>query len=62
MKLFRVKEWPVLELTVFKITCLAFGMMFGAYLTEFVKQHLWIFLAVAIAGWIKVTYFYYVQK
>jgi putative Mn2+ efflux pump MntP len=60
--LFRVKKWPVVDLTIFKWTTALFGIMIGAYFSDFVKQHIVTIAILAALGAIRVCYFYYFKK
>ena len=47
MKLFRTKVWSPLDIGSLKWCCILFGMIAGAYLSEFTKSHVWVF-AIAV--------------
>ena len=47
MKLFRTKVWSPLDIGSLKWCCILFGMIVGAYLSEFTKNHVG-FFAVAV--------------
>ena len=59
MKLFRTKMWSPLDIGSLKWCCILFGMIAGAYLSEFTKSHVWYFAVAAVLFMIKptVTYF-----
>jgi FtsH-binding integral membrane protein len=48
MKLFRKKVWSPFALTCLKWYSLLVGMVVGAYFSEFVKRHVWLFLVLAV--------------
>ncbi len=58
MCLYKTKRWPPMELGVFKLACLAVGMLLGSYLSGFVQQYLWVFVAVAVLASVRVCVFY----
>lgn len=62
MKIFRVKEWPIVDLAVFKWTTALFGAIIGAYFSDFIKQNILIIAVLAFLGWVRVFYFYYIKK
>ncbi|MBP6964143.1 MAG: hypothetical protein KBC96_07045 [Armatimonadetes bacterium] len=59
MKLFRTKTWSPMSVASLKWCCILFGMIAGAYLSDFTKSHVWFFAAGAVLLSIKpfVTYF-----
>jgi hypothetical protein len=59
MKLFRTVKWPPISVGSLKWCCILFGMIAGAYLSEFTKSHVWFFTAAAVLLAIKpmITYF-----
>lgn len=48
MKLFRTKVWRPVDLGLFKWANILFGMIVGAYLADFVKDYLWLFIIAVI--------------
>ena len=59
MKLYRTKEWTMLDIGLLKWSCIFFGMILGAYTSIFVKNNLWIFIALVVILAIKpiISYF-----
>lgn len=59
MKLFRTKVWPAFDIALLKWCCILLGMIAGACLADFTKQHVWLFAAAAVLLGIKpaVSYF-----
>jgi hypothetical protein len=49
MGIFRTKVWWWGDIGLLKWSSLLFGMIAGAWLADFVKQNLWIFVVIAIA-------------
>ena len=43
MKLFRSKIWSPFDIACLKWCCILIGMIAGAYLAEFTKQHVLVF-------------------
>jgi len=48
MKLFRTKIWYWWDSGILKLCCILLGMIAGAYLSDFVKGHVWTFAVVAV--------------
>ena len=59
MKLFRDKKYSVIDIGLIKWSCILFGMILGAYLSEFTLRYIWLFIIAAVILAIKpiVTYF-----
>ena len=59
MKLLRSKVWSPLDIGCLKWSCIFFGMIVGAYFSEFTKQYIWLFAVAVILLAIKplVAYF-----
>ncbi|MFO7709006.1 MAG: hypothetical protein R6V84_12600 [Desulfobacterales bacterium] len=49
MKWFRTKAWKPLDLACLKWSSILFGMIIGAYLSDFTKRFVWLFAAAVIA-------------
>lgn len=48
MKLFRKKAWRPIDLVMLKWSMILLGMVLGALLADFVRQNIWVFLAVGL--------------
>ena len=48
MSLFKTKRWWWLDIGLLKWSAIIFGMIAGAYLSDFVKQYVWVFVSVAV--------------
>jgi len=59
MKLLRSKVWSVVDIGCLKWACIFSGMIVGAFLSEFIRRHVWLFVIAAIVLAIKpvVSYF-----
>ncbi len=59
MNLFRDKKYSFIDIGLIKWSCILFGMVLGAYLSEFTLRYLWLFIIVAVILAVKpiVTYF-----
>lgn len=57
--MFKARHWPVLEIGIFKWTCILFGMIIGAYLADFVKTYVWVLAPIAALGTFRVLTFYF---
>lgn len=62
MKLFRTKVWSWIDIWVLKWCAFLFGMIAGAYLSDTVKQYVWIFLLVAVVLSIRSAIKYFGSK
>lgn len=49
MGIFKTKIWSAADLVLLKLSSVLFGVIIGAYLSNFVKQFLWIFIVLVIA-------------
>ncbi|MCK5010730.1 MAG: hypothetical protein KAS98_09610 [Deltaproteobacteria bacterium] len=48
MKLFRKKEWTVLDIGLLKWSAIFFGMILGAFFPGFVKNNIWFFISLVV--------------
>jgi hypothetical protein len=48
MRLFKKKAWRPIDLVFLKWSMVLLGMVLGALLADFVKQNIWVFLAVGL--------------
>ena len=48
MKLFKKKAWRPIDIVLLKWSMLLLGMVLGALVADFVKQNIWVFLAVGL--------------
>ncbi len=48
MKLFRTKVWQWPDIVLLKWCAVLVGMIAGAYLSEFVRENVWVFVLVAV--------------
>jgi hypothetical protein len=48
MGLFRTKIWHWQDIALLKGSCILFGMIAGAYLTDFIESYVWLFLLAAV--------------
>jgi len=55
MKLLEPKVWSVGDIACLKWSSILFGMIAGAYLSDFIRQNLWLFSAGCIALAVKPT-------
>ena len=44
----RIKALNVWDIGILKVYCALFGLVIGAYISDFVKQHVWFFVALII--------------
>ena len=59
MGIFKTKTWSAVDLMLLKWSAALFGMILGAYVSNFVKQYLWIFIVLVIALGLKPLYLYW---
>lgn len=62
MSLLKTKQWSWCDIALLKWSCILFGMLAGAYFSDFVIRHAWIFLMTAIALAIKPAIAYLNQE
>jgi len=48
MKLLKSKMWHWLDVGLLKISCTLFGITIGAYIPDFTKRYVWVFLLAAV--------------
>lgn len=48
MNLFRDKMYSVVDIGLIKWSCILFGMVAGAYFSDFTLRYIWIFIVVAV--------------
>ncbi len=53
------KVWTNVDLGLLKWCCIFFGMIIGAYLSDVVKDYLWVFIIVTVALAVKPTIYYW---
>jgi len=59
MNLFKSKTYGIFDLGVVKLCVLSYGMVAGAYLSSWVKAHLWLFAAVFVVTVVRAANFYW---
>lgn len=59
MKIYKSKVWSPVEIVSLKLSAILFGMIAGAYFSEFTKQYVLIFALVALILAIKPTHSYF---
>ena len=59
MRLLRTKIWSWADIWMLKWCAFLFGMIGGAYLSDMVKQYVWVLLVLAIAVGIKPAFKYF---
>lgn len=59
MDLFKDKNYSAIDIGLIKWSCILFGMVVGAYLSDFTLRYVWLFIMVAVILAVKpvVTYF-----
>jgi len=53
------RVWTNVDLGLLKWSCIFFGMIVGAYLSDIVKGYLWIFIIATVALAVKPTIYYW---
>jgi len=59
MKLLKTKEWAWIDIGLLKFCCILIGMIGGAYLADFTKEHIVIIAIAAILLGIKPAIAYF---
>ena len=62
MKLLKTKSWSAFDLVWFKIACITFGLLVGAFLSNYVIQSAWLIGVIFILTYIKTVHFYFFSK
>jgi len=62
MKFFKTIKWPPFDIQVLKLSSSSFGIVIGAYFSEFFLQYLWLFFGIGLLAGLKVSYFYFRQE
>lgn len=58
MKLFKKKAWRPIDIVLLKWSMLLLGMVVGALAADFVRQNIWVFLAVGLGLLIRPIFVY----
>ena len=48
MRIWKSKVWSPLDVVLLKWACVLFGAMVGAFVPEFITDHLWIFIVAMV--------------
>ena len=62
MNLLKTKSWSTFDLVWFKIACVTFGLLVGAFLSNYVIQSAWLIGVIFILTYIKTVHFYLFSK
>ena len=62
MNLLKTKNWSTFDLVWFKIACVTFGLLVGAFLSNYVIQSAWLIGVIFILTYIKTVHFYFFSK
>ena len=62
MNLLKTKSWSAFDLVWFKIACVTFGLLVGAFLSNYVIQSAWLIGVIFILTYIKTVHFYFFSK
>jgi putative Mn2+ efflux pump MntP len=62
MGIFKTKTWSAVDIMFLKWSSALFGMIVGAYVSNFVKQYLWVFIVLVIVFGLKPLYSYWFKK
>ena len=60
--MFKTKVWSPIDIGLLKWASILFGMILGAYLNAFVKQHLWVFILLTVVFTVRPLYSYWIKK
>ncbi|MCM8762619.1 MAG: hypothetical protein NC905_01700 [Candidatus Omnitrophica bacterium] len=58
-KIHKMNMW---DIALVKFVCVFFGLILGAYISEFVRQYIWIFLILFLAGYITAIYRFFSKR
>jgi len=59
MGIFKTKTWSAVDIMLLKWSSVFFGMIVGAYVSNFVKQYLWGFIILVVLLGLKPLYSYW---
>ncbi len=59
MNLFRDRKYSVIDIGLIKWSCILFGMVVGAYLSDFTLRYVWLIIIVAVILAIKPVFTYF---
>ncbi len=62
MEFFKDKKYTTIEIGLIKWSSILFGMVFGAYLSDFVLDYVWIFIVAALLMAIVPTIAYFKEE
>jgi len=62
MLIFRKKVWSPVDIMLLKWSSAVFGVIIGAYVSDFVKQYVWIFIFFVIVFGIRPLYSYWFKN
>ena len=58
----KIRKMTFWDMALTKCTCIFLGLILGVYVHVFVRQHIWLFLILFIAGYITVVYRFFIKK
>jgi hypothetical protein len=58
----KIKKMTFWDMALIKYTAMFFGLIIGAYISGFVRQYIWLFLILFIAGYITAVYRFFMKK
>ncbi|HOL21497.1 MAG TPA: hypothetical protein PLQ41_01410 [bacterium] len=58
----KIKKMSVWDMALVKFVCVFLGLILGAYFSEYIKYHQWIFLIFLIAGYITAIYRFFLRE
>lgn len=58
----KIKKMTFWDMALIKYTCIFLGLIIGAYISGFVRQYIWLFLILFIAGYITAVYRFFIKK
>jgi putative Mn2+ efflux pump MntP len=62
MGILKTKTWPAVDIMLLKWSSALFGAIVGAYVSNFVKQYLWLFIVLVIAFGLRPLYSYWFKN
>lgn len=58
----KIRKMNFWDMGLVKFVCIFFGLILGAYISNFVRQYIWIFLILFLAGYITALYRFFIKK
>jgi len=58
----KIQKMTFWDMALTKFVLIFFGLIVGAYISSFIKQYIWLFIILWIAGYITLIYNLFIKK